>query len=608
MSIFKYLTLSHLQKVLAALETRFKGIENKIDSVPQSDWDENNSSSKSYIQNRTHHKESLGHTIHLDLFPCFFPSDELWEEELTINDETYTMYRIGEFNLMFYPEFDLSWLPTNTIDDYDLSVASSVLMVDGSPQTLTHIVSRNDSGWYGDVLFAYNNEYILLFAPDRNVVVYHTTNDFPTTSLTYDLKLSNEMFEYFPLDNRYLNGTLIINGEYTNSEIFNGLEYEDGFPTKEAIGDGAHIEGGSGNASIWHFLCLSGQAGTTTYSVSNFEYEHYSSVINDKELYIFDDSTYSYQPSNIFVSYYTPFNNTITLSDTLDANSDITNAYYYIPLPISVASSYSHAEGGATYASGVYSHAEGYNTTASGECSHAEGVYTIASNMYSHAEGASTKAYSMNSHAEGASTTASGISSHAEGASTTASGSYSHAEGASTTASGNYSHAEGGSTTASGGYSHAEGYYTTASGNYSHAEGYNTTAQRRSQHVFGEYNILDNTGSNNSSKGSYIEIVGKGTSGSNRSNARTLDWSGNEVLAGKLTVGAAPTNDMDVATKKYVDDHAGGGSLLDLSDISITSPVNGQILMYNSTTLKWENTSLPIYAGDVADYWQGGSF
>jgi hypothetical protein len=47
--------------------------------------------------------------------------------------------------------------------------------------------------------------------------------------------------------------------------------------------------------------------------------------------------------------------------------------------------------------------------------------------------------------------------------------------------------------------------------------------------------------------------VGKGISESSRSNARTLDWQGNEVLAGKLTMGAAPTADMDAATKQYVD-------------------------------------------------------
>lgn len=126
-------------------------------------------------------------------------------------------------------------------------------------------------------------------------------------------------------------------------------------------------------------------------------------------------------------------------------------------------------------------------------------------------------------------------------------------EGYNTTASGNYAHAEGDTTVASGLSSHAEGSGTTASGEFSHAEGYETTAQRKSQHVLGEFNVLDNGGTDGTTRGTYVEIVGNGTN-SARSNARTLDWSGNEVLAGKLTVGAAPTNNMDVATKKYVDD------------------------------------------------------
>ena len=93
-------------------------------------------------------------------------------------------------------------------------------------------------------------------------------------------------------------------------------------------------------------------------------------------------------------------------------------------------------------------------------------------------------------------------------------------------ASGDYSHAEGYGI-ASGSYSHAEGYFTTAFGAYSHAEGYNTTAISTSQHVFGSYNKSDSTGT-------YVEIVGNGNS-SAKSNARTLDWSGNEVLAGSCT-------------------------------------------------------------------------
>lgn len=131
------------------------------------------------------------------------------------------------------------------------------------------------------------------------------------------------------------------------------------------------------------------------------------------------------------------------------------------------------------------------------------------------------------SHAEGNSTTSSGEYSHAEGKETTASGSTSHAEGQSAVASGHYSHAEGYNTTASGSTSHAEGNFTTASGKYSHAEGYYTKASSSYQHVQGKYNIEDTTNT-------YAHIVGNGASITARSNAHTLDWSGNAWYAGSV--------------------------------------------------------------------------
>lgn len=116
-----------------------------------------------------------------------------------------------------------------------------------------------------------------------------------------------------------------------------------------------------------------------------------------------------------------------------------------------------------------------------------------------------------------------------------AAGNYSHAEGTSATASGNYgSHAEGNSTTASGDFgAHAEGSVTIASGESSHVEGQGTTAGRKNQHVFGKYNVAE-TGEA-TTEGTYVEIVGNGTNAA-RSNARTLDWQGNEWLAGNIDV------------------------------------------------------------------------
>ena len=98
----------------------------------------------------------------------------------------------------------------------------------------------------------------------------------------------------------------------------------------------------------------------------------------------------------------------------------------------------------------------------------------------------------------------------------------------------------------------------------------------------------------------YLEIVGNGLDAEHPRNARTLDIAGNEVLAGRLTVGAQPEGDNDVATKKYVDDNAGsgGGSAL---MVTITESDNVYSLNKNYTEIKeaMESGSLVIatYAG-----------
>ena len=137
-------------------------------------------------------------------------------------------------------------------------------------------------------------------------------------------------------------------------------------------------------------------------------------------------------------------------------------------------------------------------------------------------------------HAEGSGTMAANEAAHAEGSSSQAIGDASHAEGNGTQASGRYSHAEGDGSRATENDAHAEGSMTVASGGASHAEGISTIANHQAQHVFGRYNIGDPSTAEAINKGTYIEIVGNGTS-SARSNARTLDWEGNEVIAGNIT-------------------------------------------------------------------------
>ena len=184
-----------------------------------------------------------------------------------------------------------------------------------------------------------------------------------------------------------------------------------------------------------------------------------------------------------------------------------------------------------------------YNKLASGSESCAEGTYTIAGGNVSHAEGLSTKAL----------------------------GAYSHTEGFSSVATKAYSHAEGQSTRSYGIAAHAEGSYCMATNTDAHAEGYNTIAASKYQHVQGKFNIED-------ALDVYADIVGNGEINA-RSNAYTLDWSGNGWYAGKVSAGtvaspANPTAANDLATKKYVDDNVGVTSFNgNTGAITYTAPV-----------------------------------
>ena len=143
----------------------------------------------------------------------------------------------------------------------------------------------------------------------------------------------------------------------------------------------------------------------------------------------------------------------------------------------------------------------------------------------------SGNATGANSTSLGHSTIASGSASHAEGEGALATGNYTHAEGYQTQAVGVGSHSEGGSTYAQGEYSHAEGYEVIANGNYEHAQG--------------KYNVIQSGDSVNR----YADVVGNGISASARSNAYTLDWSGNGWFAGDVKTGGTSYNDAESLIK-----------------------------------------------------------
>lgn len=205
---------------------------------------------------------------------------------------------------------------------------------------------------------------------------------------------------------------------------------------------------------------------------------------------------------------------TIWIDRTRPEFSNLSSCQIYIESSIASGLN-SHAEGFETAAIGDESHAEGYDTEAHGKISHAEGRRTIALGYGSHTEGYNTKAYGAYSHAEGDETKAHEEASHAEGYCSIANGVASHAEGFYSTANGLGSHAEGGNTTAKGIDAHAEGVGTIAGSDY--------------QHVQGQCNIADYDNK-------YAMIIGNGSSTSDRANALTVDWDGNQTIAGELYI------------------------------------------------------------------------
>ncbi len=158
-------------------------------------------------------------------------------------------------------------------------------------------------------------------------------------------------------------------------------------------------------------------------------------------------------------------------------------------------------------------------STAPGSGSAVEIVYTPINSYY-------TRAYTFGIRGDD---TKIGLMSVAEGSGCYAEGRCAHAEGDTTFANGVNAHAEGALSRALGYCSHAEGSGTRAEGDASHAQNSNTVAGYSNQTAIGKYN--DNQSN------SALEI-GNGSDAHSRSNALTVDWSGNVDVAGDITDGS----------------------------------------------------------------------
>lgn len=122
-------------------------------------------------------------------------------------------------------------------------------------------------------------------------------------------------------------------------------------------------------------------------------------------------------------------------------------------------------------------------------------------------------------------------------------------------------------------------YTTTQDTSHSFATGYALNIGSGNQFVSGKYNIYDN-------QNTYAQIVGNGTADNARSNAYTLDWSGNGTFAGNVFANGSKK----LATEEYVDSHSGGGSsipevVIEVSQVVSEDPLEIQLTQEQATVL-----------------------
>lgn len=194
-------------------------------------------------------------------------------------------------------------------------------------------------------------------------------------------------------------------------------------------------------------------------------------------------------------------------------------------------------EKGVVYLS-EYARTWGINVKALGYASYSFGRDNFSLGHYSFTAGRENQA-NYGGSVLGRGNKATGEWAFAHGRGTEASGYASYAGGHSTVASGNRAFASGHRCKALGEDAHALGHLSKACGTGSFALGRGALAGSNQQFAMGKYNLED-------SSGVYAFIFGNGTSDTNRSNAMTLDWSGNAWFAGTVTVG---DDQQEVATK-----------------------------------------------------------
>ena len=285
------------------------------------------------------------------------------------------------------------------------------------------------------------------------------------------------------------------------------------------------------------------------------------------------------------------------------------------------------AEGYDNSASGYTSHAEGYHNIASNYAAHSEGAFCVSSGSEAHSEGYNCYSTANYAHSEGAMSQATAQASHAEGSRSIASAKDAHAQNTGTEAAsssqttlGKYNVVDNASTysviigngTADNARSNAltvawNGDTTTAGdvsavdGNFSGDVSADNVSITTDLTVGGDSTVTGDVAAGSvTTTGTVTAADIAATTAAITSNltaggdiTATGDLAGADAtLTGTLTVGRGPTSNLEVATKKYVDDNSGGGGGWTPTYETIR---NGISITTTSTNYGTNNTPLSNY-------------
>ena len=367
----------------------------------KSNWAENDETSNSYIENRTHYMIEKGYSIE-------------WNGDLSIDPNPINPPGEGQedFTVSFVYISDI--IPTN--EELQKSFLTLTAIENSITQTYTLSLEEIWEDFQDYITEDYATlEYFLITRKD-NIEIEGITFPKAGTYFALSQEHNSENNTYFTaycsslikkdiakkLDSTFLPDTIVGRQNNNYGEIFNNYELN------QAPGQYSHAEG--------EYTLAGGQGSHS----EGFQVQAQGKYAHAEGYYTSALGDYSHTECG-----------RIMRGNLAEGQS-------------------SHAEGCGTKALGVGSHAEGGADSIS--------TFTIAEGNYSHAEGEGTTAKEFGSHSEGCYTVAEGRGSHSEGDQTKAKGNYSHTEGSNTIAYGFSSHAEGSNTIAHGADSHAEGY------------------------------------------------------------------------------------------------------------------------------------------------------